>query len=71
MERSQAKKLRTQLNRSIERATSASERCLRQVADGDLRWADREHAENRAMLALNAKQELEITLQDLEDAING
>jgi hypothetical protein len=63
--------VRKDLRRQIKRAHQLAYRCMSQVADGDLPYVDRESAEKRALLAIKTRKQLERSLNDVQEALNG
>jgi hypothetical protein len=63
--------VRKDLRRQIKRAHQLAYRCMSQLADGDLPIVDRESAEKRALLAIKTRQQLERTLNEVQEALNG
>jgi hypothetical protein len=66
----EAVKVRRDLKRQILRAHTLAERCMAQVADGDLPRVDRESAEKRALLAIRTAEQLEDQLARVQEALN-
>jgi hypothetical protein len=60
---------RKMLKRQIKRAHLLAHRCMAQVADGDLREVDRQTAERRAILSIRAANDLESSLDRVNEAL--
>jgi hypothetical protein len=65
----EAIKARRDLRRQIKRAHIVAHRCMAQVADGDLREVDRQSAERRALLSIRAANDLERSLERVNEAL--
>jgi hypothetical protein len=65
----EAVEARRKLRREIKRAHGLAERCMAQVADGDLREVDRQSAERRALLSIRTANELERSLDRVNVAL--
>jgi hypothetical protein len=63
--------VRKDLRRQIKRAHQLAYRCMSQVADGDLPIVDRESAEKRALMTIRTREQLERSLNNVQEALNG
>ena len=70
MDPSDAKKLQVRLRRAILRADQAAWHSDEQKSDKTLTWDQRLEAEQRALLAVATRKQLEKTLGRIEEALN-
>jgi hypothetical protein len=69
-ERQEALDAQDQLQHEITRAHMLAHKCAQQTADGDLPIVDRETAEHRALLAARTAKELEVLLDEVNEALD-